>query len=808
MNLAEIILIATGLLSLSMLAAGLFRNISIPYTVVLVIIGLLLSGLGQLWQPFLLLQDFRLTSELVFFVFLPALIFESGLSLNARQLLKDIAPILSMAIPALLISSFLVAFGLWLLTGLDFTLALLFGALISATDPVAVIALFKELGAPLRLNVLVEGESLLNDATAIVLFGIILSILLAGETFTTSSALLSLAKFFWVFFGGTLVGVLMGLFFSEMLQRFHSIISEILVMSVVLAYASFILAEHYLHVSGVMATLSAAITINVYGLTRIEQRVKPALGEIWEFVSLVANSLLFLLVGLSIDVLQLLEHSGMIAAAVVIVLIARAVAVYSMTSLSNRLFRLPKISLPERHIMCWGGLKGGLAIAIVLSIPETLPDREMFINMTLGVVLFTLLVNATTIRPLMKWLEMDRFDDAEKRELQRGLQHASDQSAQMLADYERFGIISTKLKQQISTGIRQQFSGVDTKKLTEKGWREVYLSALRTESATLDQLFETALISQYTLLDLRNSLSRDRDSLSQVTALQQIDFINMQQSVFMRAENWLLKFLREKNWASLFLSWYQDRRLRQRLERDIAAMVMTRSVIHRLQERTDFNIDDRAQVLALYQRRFERWSARLDRLRTEFSDTFELLELNMFTRAALKTAELNSRKDFYHGETGVKAYQSIVHLIDAMLKQLAQTPLRFNQIKLDSLKHVGIFSGLSDEALKILTAHVTAVSFMPGDVIIGEGESGDALYVIEQGSVEVLKGGKVLASIQQGGFFGESGLLVDHVRTATVQAKTLLRLFRLKRRDILTLAKSHQEIADRLQQVKKERQDN
>ena len=162
MPLSEVVLIVMGLLTVAMLAAGLCRNLPIPYTVFLVIIGMVLGGLARQVPEMEMLLEFQLTPEIVLFIFLPALIFESAFNLNARQLLKDLVPVLTLAIPALLISTAIIGISLWLVLGIDLMIALLFGALISATDPVAVIALFKELGAPERLTILVEGESLLN----------------------------------------------------------------------------------------------------------------------------------------------------------------------------------------------------------------------------------------------------------------------------------------------------------------------------------------------------------------------------------------------------------------------------------------------------------------------------------------------------------------------------------------------------------------------------------------------------------------------------------------------------------------------
>jgi len=166
MPLSEAILIIMGLLTIAMLAAGVCHNLPIPYTVFLVILGIVLGSFARNNASMHVLLDFQLTPDIVLFLFLPALIFESAFNLNARQLVKDLLPVLVLAVPALLISTAFIAIGLWFFLKVDLVLALLFGALISATDPVAVVSLFKELGAPERLTILVEGESLLNDATA------------------------------------------------------------------------------------------------------------------------------------------------------------------------------------------------------------------------------------------------------------------------------------------------------------------------------------------------------------------------------------------------------------------------------------------------------------------------------------------------------------------------------------------------------------------------------------------------------------------------------------------------------------------
>ncbi|MDH3768408.1 MAG: sodium:proton antiporter, partial [Gammaproteobacteria bacterium] len=446
MPISEAVLIIMGLLTVAMLAAGLCKNLPIPYTVFLVIIGMGLGAVARNLPQAHLLLEFQLTPEAVLFLFLPALLFESAFNLNARQLLKDLGPVLTLAIPALLIATSIVGIGLWLVLGIDLVLALLFGALISATDPVAVIALFKELGAPERLTILVEGESLLNDATAIVVFNIILGIAVSGA-FAFSDGGLAIVEFLRVFLGGALVGAAMGIAISEVFYRFFTGLAAFVIMSVVVAYTSFTIAEHTLHVSGVMAVVAAAISLGALWVSRISQADAHVVRETWEVIALVSNSLLFLLVGLSVNVGSLLARIDVIAIAVIFVLLSRAATIYSLVPATIRFFSLPHVTIGERHIMWWGGLKGGLAIAIVLSIPEDLPGRELLLDMTLGVVMFSLLVNAPTIRPLIQKFGIDKLTEDELSELKTGMANAGEKSSSVLNLFYETELVSRKTQQ-------------------------------------------------------------------------------------------------------------------------------------------------------------------------------------------------------------------------------------------------------------------------------------------------------------------------------------------------------------------------
>jgi len=275
--------------------------------------------------------------------------------------------------------------------------ALVFGALISATDPVAVVALFKELGAPKRLMVLVEGESLLNDATAIVAFSILVGIAASGGSIGWGDSGPIIWEFLRVFIGGVIVGSLLGFAVCEVVYRMRSDLPVILTTSIVIAYASFVLSEHVLHVSGVMSVVGSAIALKRYSILRFGHEAMHSIHSSWEVIVLSLNSLLFLLVGLSVKIENVPAMLGAIFVVVLLILGARAISIYNLLPITTKIFHLPRVSMADRHIMWWGGLKGGLAIAVVLSIPDSLPEKQYLFDLTIGVVMFTFLVADTIV---------------------------------------------------------------------------------------------------------------------------------------------------------------------------------------------------------------------------------------------------------------------------------------------------------------------------------------------------------------------------------------------------------------------------
>jgi len=346
--------------------------------------------------------------EILLFLFLPVLVFDAALGLSTRAFFRNLVPILVLAVPALVVSAVLV--GLALSLGLDIPLAaaLLFGVFISATDPVAVVAVFRQLGVPERLLTIVEGESLLNDGVAIVGFNILLGVAL-GEKLGVAAGFVD---FFLVFFGGAAIGAVVGSVAAAVLPWLGRLPAA--AFSLAVAYGGFVLAEDVLGFSGITATVAAGLLLSGLAPSRASEAVREVWDELWESLDYIANALLFLLIGLAIAPDLILDNLGAIALAVVVVIVARALAVVPLVSALERFAGIPPVGWRNEAVLVWGGLRGGVALALALALPESLPQRETFVAMTGGVMLVTLLLNATTISWLVRRLGLSEPSRSER----------------------------------------------------------------------------------------------------------------------------------------------------------------------------------------------------------------------------------------------------------------------------------------------------------------------------------------------------------------------------------------------------------
>jgi CPA1 family monovalent cation:H+ antiporter len=379
------------------------RRVALPYSLILVLLGFatsfLLVPLG--WDTGIRANNFQ---DLMMFVLLPILIFEAAYSLNSKKLFKFMPNVLTLATLGLLISTALTA--IFLFIGIDHAgfpiiAALIAGVVVSATDPVAVVSQLKQMNAPEDLNVLIEGESLFNDATAIVLFGILVSVALGASE---PSVLGALGSFILVFGGGILVGVLAGFLVAKLIRIIEINASNTTLATLLLAYGSFYVAEHSLHVSGIVAVLFSAITFRHFAEDTL-QNVHHEVHEIWQFLGSFANIFVFVLLGLVVTLSMFSEMWIAMLLAIVAAFIARLAAVYCSVWLNHFTIGQP---IPKSYppVMIWGGLRGAVTIALVLSLPTELPYWWTIQSIGFGVVLFTLIVQATTNPLLMRKLKL------------------------------------------------------------------------------------------------------------------------------------------------------------------------------------------------------------------------------------------------------------------------------------------------------------------------------------------------------------------------------------------------------------------
>jgi CPA1 family monovalent cation:H+ antiporter len=384
-----------GLVIAAAAVAVLSRWLRVQYTLALLLFGLLLGNLGFAPQV-------PLTSDLILLIFLPPLLFEAAFALDLGLLWSRRRGVLALALIGTLLATLVGGALVYWATPLPWTVALVFGAMIAATDPVAVLATFRGLGADKRLSVLLEGESLFNDGIALSLFLTLVAAVGGGFRLGDAAATFGLSMI-----GGVVLGLVIGWVGHLAIALVDEPLSE-MVVSVAVAYGAFLAGER-LHLSGVIATLIAAMTLSRLGRTRgwvFSGGSPEAIDNLWSFLAFIANTALFLLLGLNAPSAGLTTYPYFVAWGIAAALLGRAATAYGLGAvLHRRALRLP---WAERHVVFWGGLRGAVALAAALSLPPDFPYRQQLLAMTYGVVLFTVLAQGLTIGPLVRRLGLLR----------------------------------------------------------------------------------------------------------------------------------------------------------------------------------------------------------------------------------------------------------------------------------------------------------------------------------------------------------------------------------------------------------------
>lgn len=447
------------ILFIATLVSLLTRRLRLPYTVGLVLMGLLLGIVNQPGSQdlpesigiLINLVENQITPGIIVGILVTPLIFEAAFHLRWESLRRDLGLILALAIPGVILTTLLVGGIVFAGTNYTLPMAMLFGALMAATDPVSVIAVFRSLGVPKRLQVLMEGESLFNDGTAIVIFDLVLAIALGASHIQSNAAwVFYLTDFIRVAGGGLITGLVLGWIVSQVISKIDDHLIET-TLTTVLAFGAYLTAEQ-LHVSGVLAVVAAGLINGNISPRGMSPTTRIVVANFWEYVAFISNSFVFLLIGLEMELSQLLAQWQPIILAILAVLLARAVVIYGLTLTSR--------DIPRRwsHILLWGGLRGAISLALALSLPISLgiPEVTQLRSMAFGVVLFTILVQGFTMQPLVKAMNLvQRSEMQEEYERRHARAVAARSAFKRLGQMHNEGLFSNHTWQLLSPLLEQ-----------------------------------------------------------------------------------------------------------------------------------------------------------------------------------------------------------------------------------------------------------------------------------------------------------------------------------------------------------------
>jgi len=813
-EIAGVVFEFAGLLALIALCPPAAQALRLPATVLLATLGCALAlvtrtaGPGGELLPDPLLDFLRgfgelsITSDLFLWVFLPILLFETALALDGRELLEELGPVLVLAVIAVLVCTLLGGLAVWWVTGQGFAACLLVAAIVVTTDPSAVVSSFREVGAPRRLTTIVEGESLLNDAAAIALFGFLLTAVLQPARFDAVEAAFD---FLLSFLGGGAVGALFGRLAAVLVGRLDRGGPAEVTANLALAYLSYAVSDLYVGVSGVVATVVAGLVFGTAVRARLAGATWDRLRSIWAQLGFWASSLVFVLAaGLVPSNLAESRASDLwgLGALLLGALLARLLVLYGVMPFVAGIGRRGPIDHRYSLVILWGGLRGAVTLALTLSVTENrrVPAEVQHLVSVLatGFVLFTLLVQATTLRPLLRWLGLDRLGPIEWLLRERVLQLARTELRDRLsAAAIRHGL---ELETLPPIGLPAAAASPPLPKDQDSS-REQLVAALATVTGRESELYVGERAEGMSARSTGALLVRRADAL--LDALRQ-EGVHGYRHVARRQD--------ELDSATRFSAWLHVRfglarpladRLGQRLEKLLVRrrvleelLGFTRNRIRRLFGERIAETTER-----ILEERLEGVERQLDALRLQFPTHWEAAAGRYLARVALRLEEEGYERLYAERLLSPALFRHLLTDLRTRRKVLESAPRLDLGLDPDVLvTRVPLLAALPEDRRRELRRLLRPRLALPGERIIRRGERGDAIYFIASGAVEVdLEGGPV--RLGTGDVFGEMALLMGQPRRADVKALGYCRLLVLRRDALQRFLKRHPELVDHLRRI-------
>ena len=802
----SLLLVATGVMAISKRIRIPFTatRITIPFTVGLVVTGMVLAQVarfgGEALAP---IANLRISADVAFFVLLPTLIFQAAFKLDARALRENLAGVLLLAVPGLLLSTGLIAGVLVLATPLGWFEALLLGSILSATEPV-VIGLLRRLGAPKRLTILVEGESLFNDATAIVLARILTGMLLAGAVAGGTGVLQGGVEFIVVFFGGLLVGWALAVLVGMILGRVDSDAFIEVTLTTVLAYVSFLVAEVVLGVSGVMATVVAGMLIGGWGKAKISPSIADYLERFWGYMAMVANALIFLMVGLAVDLGALANSFPLLLVVIAAMLASRAVVIFGLVPGIGRLPEYDPISRGHQTVMFWGGLRGALALAVALSLPDFGREvagfgdlNQLIVALVMGAVLFSLLAQGLTIEALVRRFKLHVPPLSDRLARLEGLLSAKQRTLERIPELETGGLFSRRISKELRAQCEAKIEAMKNELQQLRGEhldieeerRLLYLRCFGEENILYYEMFTHGHLTERTYRSLVHSVDLQTEAMRHHGNLPEF---TLYPPTGERLESTVHRVLARLPGGRRWAETLRAERTARDYEVAWARSQVSLQVSLRMEESEDAE-STRPEVVAELRATYRYWQ---DQARDRVDESAE-----QFPEFVNSAQERLARRMVLHAECEAIEERARAGMIpegvaEAMLEELAadlrgiraSQPEKLTVGPEDLLKKVPFFSNMPEEEFSVVTAKLRARTVPAGETIVRQNGSDSSLFLVARGVIRVSRqdGGvsRDLATLFAGEFFGEMALLHGTRRTATCRALTPCALYELRREDI------------------------
>ena len=794
------------------------KRFQVPFTVMLALVGMGLGflpdaagtggGFGNLMVD--AIGALQIPAEGFLYVFLPPLLFAGGLTVDVRRLFDDIAPVLVLAILAVMMCMVAVGFTLTYVTGMDLILCLILGSIVATTDTAAVLGIFRDIGAPSRLTVIVEGESLFNDAAAIALFVVLLNVY-TGEG--EASFLGGGMEFLWGFFGGIILGYGMAWIAGFLISQWRGAAVTEITLSVACTYLTFVLGQDYFHVSGIIAVVTAAMVF----ASAVRTRLSPGTWEIllitWRQLEFWATSLIFVLASMlapkMLGVLQWADVEAIVAVFVA-ALAARAAVLWGALPALSWFGLSQPISNAYKAVLCWGSLRGAVTVALALLAAsliskgaeggELTPEARFIFVIAMGYVLVTLFFAAPTLRPLMKILKLDKLTAEERLVRDRVMALSRSRVREGLVRVaETLGMRDALAPQHpVHGGPTTNTNALSRDDLVRAG---LIVVANRETELGLEYL-QRGLVGRTVAERLRADASRVLDGVRQSGNVGYL-------SVALGSQKFGWQF-RTALWLQrrLGFNWLLAEEVANRFEMFLVKQLMLRELGLFCDSQVAELIGNHAAITVkeAIEGRTQAIGSAIDTLDLQYPDFTKAMRSRYLERLAIGLEEAEYRGQLEQSLISDEVFESLEEDRHERRKMAAaRPPLDLGLRLTEMLSKVPIFASLQEAQIAQLAGTLTPELFPPGERIISAGELGDRMYFIASGSVEVLVGIEPVR-LKVGDFVGEMALLTDKPRNADVISSGYTNLLVLKRRDFDALLKAHTGLRETIEEIAQRRE--